>query len=52
MYGFVVKYNNTKFYTYNRSLAVKMAQKHQGELKKVSDKEVKKALDRTIDKMV
>ena len=44
--GFLVIYNNNKVYTYNRALAVKLASKYKGIIKKVSENEIKKALDK------
>ena len=44
--GYVVKYsNNQKMYTYNKLLAIKFARKTNGEIKKVSPENIKKAID-------
>lgn len=48
MVGYVVKYDTVKFYTYNRVMAIKMAQKHNGTVKKANEKEIKKAIDVTV----
>lgn len=47
--GYVVMYgNNQRMYTYNRTLAVKFAKKTDGEIKKVSSENIKKAIDISI----
>lgn len=46
--GYKVNYYNNTIYTYNRELAYKLAEKAQTEVKKVSTKEVKKAIDISI----
>lgn len=47
--GYVVKYgSNQKMYTYNKLLAIKFARKINGEIKKVSSENIKKAIDISI----
>ena len=43
--GYVVIYKEQKFYTYNRILAIKIAKKYNGEIKKISSEKTKKVLD-------
>lgn len=48
MIGYKVNYYNNIIYTYNRALAYRLAEKAQTEVRKVSTKEVKKAIDISI----